>query len=76
MTPIDRDLLVKALQARRLEQISDHPELRFMPSTFNGAWAQTEADRLIVHMERIQEHTAELSYVAETDSGDSTGTSR
>lgn len=51
---IDRELLVKALQARRREQARQEPELLFMASTHNGEWAEQEADQLLYHMRAIQ----------------------
>lgn len=51
---IDRELLVKALAARRREQAHLEPELLLMASTHNGEWAEQEADQLIYHMRAIQ----------------------
>lgn len=51
---IDRELLVKALAARRLAQARQEPELVLLASTFNGEWAEQEADQLIYHMRVIQ----------------------
>lgn len=51
---IDRELLVKALTARRREQARHEPELLLMAFTHNGEWAEHEADQLIYHMRGIQ----------------------
>jgi hypothetical protein len=51
---IDRELLVKALTARRREQARLEPELLLMASTRNGEWAEQEADALLGHMRVIQ----------------------
>jgi hypothetical protein len=51
---IDRELLVKALTARRFAQARQEPELLAMRSTHNGEWAEQEADALLGHMRVIQ----------------------
>jgi hypothetical protein len=51
---IDRELLVKALTARRLQQARQEPELLLMASTHNGEWAEQEADALLGHMRVIR----------------------
>ena len=50
---INRELLVRALAARRLEQARQEPELLLMASTHNGEWAEQEADQLLGHMRAI-----------------------
>jgi hypothetical protein len=52
---IDRELLVKALTARRLQQAyGGETELLYLTSTHNGEWAEQEADALLGHMRVIQ----------------------
>jgi hypothetical protein len=51
---IDRELLVKALTARRLQQARHEPELFAMRSTYDGSWAREEADQLLSIMRGIQ----------------------
>lgn len=50
---IDRELLVKALTARRREQARHEPELLLLASTHNQEWAEQEADQLLHHMRVI-----------------------
>jgi hypothetical protein len=52
---IDRELLVKALTARRLQQAyGGETELLYLTSTHNGEWAEQEADALLGHMNAQQ----------------------
>ena len=51
---IDRELLVKALAARRLEQARQEPELLYLRSTYDREWAEQEADQRLGHMRAIQ----------------------
>jgi hypothetical protein len=51
---IDRELLVKALTTRRLQQARHEPELFAMRSTHDGSWAREEADQLLSIMRGLQ----------------------
>ena len=50
---IDRELLVKALAAHRLEQARQEPDLLYLRSTYDREWAEQEADQLLGHMRAI-----------------------
>lgn len=51
---MERDLLIRALTARRQEQTPQNPELLLMRSTHDGTWAADEADQILRHMRNIQ----------------------
>lgn len=56
--PFLRDLLIRALIARRRERIAQEPELLLISSTYDSGEAVVEADKLLTHMRAIAARTA------------------
>jgi hypothetical protein len=50
---MERDLLIRALAIRRLEQIREDPSL-FLETATYGEWARTEADHLTRILDCLQ----------------------
>lgn len=51
---MDRDLLIRALSIRRLEQAREDFTLCYDPATCNREWATAEADHLLRILDRLQ----------------------
>lgn len=51
---MERDLLIRALALRRLEQAREDFTLCYDASTYNREWATAEADHLLRILDRLQ----------------------